>query len=89
MAAIPVIVMTAHSDLESAVSYLQGGDDLPKPFDIDEAVNIVKRANDTSPSTITPSAELLPEAQRYYGEAPAMQEVFPRHRALAHSPITV
>ena len=43
---LPVIVMTAHSDLDSAVSSYQGGafEYLPKPFDVDDAINLVKRA---------------------------------------------
>lgn len=88
---IPVIVMTAHSDLESAVSSYQGGafEYLPKPFDIDEAVNIVKRAIAHHQATTSPRAELLPTAQDIIGEAPAMQEVFRAIGRLAHSPITV
>jgi two-component system nitrogen regulation response regulator GlnG len=90
-AAIPVIVMTAHSDLESAVSSYQGGafEYLPKPFDIDEAVNIVKRAIAHRQTITSPNAELLPVAQDIIGEAPAMQEVFRAIGRLAHSPITV
>ena len=44
---LPVIIMTAHSDLDSAVASYQGGafEYLPKPFDVDEAVSLVKRAN--------------------------------------------
>lgn len=88
---IPVIVMTAHSDLESAVSSYQGGafEYLPKPFDIDEAVHVVKRALTHRQAIQLPHTETLPTAQDIIGEAPAMQEVFRAIGRLAHSPITV
>ncbi|MDF1642894.1 MAG: nitrogen regulation protein NR(I) [Pseudomonadales bacterium] len=89
---LPVIIMTAHSDLDSAVSAYQGGafEYLPKPFDIDDATNIVSRAlahasenqdtNDTP--VISPDEEII-------GEAPAMQEVFRAIGRLSKSNITV
>ncbi|MBL8253112.1 MAG: response regulator, partial [Candidatus Competibacter sp.] len=74
---LPVIIMTAHSDLDSAVSAYQGGafEYLPKPFDVDEAVALVRRACLTHRQRTEPAApdEPLPEI---IGEAPAMQEVF-------------
>ncbi|GJL83831.1 MAG: sigma-54-dependent Fis family transcriptional regulator [marine bacterium B5-7] len=76
---LPVILMTAHTDLDSAVSAYQGGafEYLPKPFDIDEAVSLVykaleharKRAHPTTAEVSTISPEII-------GEAPSMQEVF-------------
>jgi two-component system nitrogen regulation response regulator GlnG len=43
---LPVIIMTAHSDLDSAVSSYQSGafEYLPKPFDVDDAVTLIQRA---------------------------------------------
>ena len=92
---LPVIVMTAHSDLESAVSAFHGGafEYLPKPFDIKEVVNLAQRAcihgrqqqadaNRASTSNIEPTPEII-------GEAPAMQEVFRAIGRLARSHITV
>ncbi|MDD3518795.1 MAG: nitrogen regulation protein NR(I) [Chromatiales bacterium] len=89
--ALPVIIMTAHSDLESAVAAYHGGafEYLPKPFDVDEAVNLVKRAcqlrrereNGGEPAD-TASPEII-------GEAPAMQEVFRAIGRLSRSNITV
>ena len=86
---IPVIIMTAHSDLESAVeSYEHGAwEYLPKPFDIDEATQIVKRA-------ITPDEEAEEETDNQpkaeiIGEAPAMQEVFRAIGKLSNSNSTV
>jgi len=82
---LPVIVMTAHSDLESAVSAFHGGafEYLPKPFDVDEAVDRVQRAcvqARSSRSELEPLA--VPEATpEIIGAAPAMQEVF---RAIAY-----
>jgi len=90
---LPVIIMTAHSDLESAVSAFQGGafEYLPKPFDVDEAVDRVRRAcaqarnwrQDREPVS---APEATPEI---IGEAPSMQEVFRAIARLARSHITV
>ena len=89
---LPVIIMTAHSDLDSAVASYQGGafEYLPKPFDVDEAVALVKRANQNAqeqqnqeaPPALTRTPEII-------GEAPAMQEVFRAIGRLSHSNITV
>ncbi len=89
---LPVIIMTAHSDLDSAVASYQGGafEYLPKPFDVDEAVSLVKRANQHAqeqqglevPVALTRTPEII-------GEAPAMQEVFRAIGRLSHSNITV
>ncbi len=89
---LPVIIMTAHSDLDSAVSAYQGGafEYMPKPFDVDEAVAIVKRAidhrNQQRSSQSQPPKEETPEI---IGEAPAMQEVFRAIGRLSRSNITV
>ncbi|MGA0838391.1 MAG: nitrogen regulation protein NR(I) [Pseudomonadales bacterium] len=89
---LPVIVMTAHSDLDSAVTAYQRGafEYLPKPFDVDEAVAIVKRAITFAEETEVPAeprnAEPVPEI---IGQAPAMQEVFRAIGRLANSNITV
>ena len=89
---LPVIVMTAHSDLESAVASYQGGafEYLPKPFDVDEAVALVKRAISHAHEQEHPSgsAPSLPSTE-IIGEAPAMQEVFRAIGRLSHSNITV
>ena len=86
---IPIIVMTAHSDLESAVeSYEHGAwEYLPKPFDIDDAIQIVKRALSNEEGTVDylesrSKAEII-------GEAPAMQEVFRAIGKLSNSNSTV
>lgn len=90
---LPVIITTAHSDLDSAVaSYQQGAFEyLPKPFDIDEVVAVTERAlaharehlpAGTAREPDQPNAEII-------GEAPAMQEVFRAIGRLAHSNITV
>ncbi len=87
---LPVIVMTAHSDLDAAVSAYEGGafEYLPKPFDMDEAVELVQRAAAAARSSTPPDAkrENVPEI---IGEAPAMQEVFRAIGRLSRSNITV
>lgn len=86
---IPVIIMTAHSDLESAVSaYKQGAFEyLPKPFDLDEAVNIVQRAIQSK--TDKAPLQEAPKDIGIIGEAPAMQVVFRAIGRLTHSHINV
>ncbi|MDA9736607.1 nitrogen regulation protein NR(I) [Gammaproteobacteria bacterium] len=85
---IPVIIMTAHSDLDSAVeSYEHGAwEYLPKPFDIEEAISMVQRATaadeDKKEETSETQAEVI-------GEAPAMQEVFRAIGKLSNSNSTV
>ncbi|MCJ8168429.1 nitrogen regulation protein NR(I) [Atopomonas sediminilitoris] len=89
---LPVIVMTAHSDLESAVASYQGGafEYLPKPFDVDEAVSLVKRAGiHAREQQGLREPEQLPRTPEIIGEAPAMQEVFRAIGRLSHSNITV
>ena len=89
---LPVIIMTAHSDLDSAVASYQGGafEYLPTPFDVDDAVALVKRAqlhtreqqSQQEPASRHHTPEII-------GEAPAMQEVFRAIGRLSHSNITV
>jgi len=87
---VPVIVMTAYSDLDSAVAAFQGGayEYLPKPFDIDQAVELIRRALDESrreAEAVEPAAG-TPEI---LGQAPAMQEVFRAIGRLSQSSATV
>ena len=85
---IPIIIMTAHSDLESAVeSYEHGAwEYLPKPFDIEEAVSMVQRATAKESSEETETSKSKAEI---IGEAPAMQEVFRAIGKLSNSNSTV
>jgi len=88
--AVPVIVMTAYSDLESAVAAFQGGayEYLPKPFDVDQAVELIRRALDESQreqAALEPAGE-VPEI---LGQAPAMQDVFRAIGRLSQSSATV
>jgi len=87
---LPVIIMTAHSDLDSAVSAYQKGafEYLPKPFDVDEAVALVRRACDLRRRQAD-SMESPPPPPEILGEAPAMQEVFRAIGRLSRSHITV
>lgn len=88
----PVIIMTAYSDLESAVAAFQGGafEYLPKPFDIDHAVKLIRRAMDESrhiaQQTDSDKVEATPEI---LGSAPSMQEVFRAVGRLSQSHATV
>jgi two-component system, NtrC family, nitrogen regulation response regulator GlnG len=89
---LPVIVMTAHSDLDSAINAYQSGafEYLPKPFDVDEAVAIVRRAITFAAETKAPPRQSEPEAvPEIIGQAPAMQEVFRAIGRLANSNVTV
>jgi two-component system nitrogen regulation response regulator GlnG len=87
---LPVIVMTAHTDLDSAVAAYQGGafEYLPKPFDIDQAVELVRRAATQQQRAATPASEArrIPEM---LGHAPAMQEMFRAIGRLSRSSMTV
>ena len=85
---IPIIIMTAHSDLKSAVeSYEHGAwEYLPKPFDIEEAVSMVQRATTKDNTEIEETDESQAEI---IGEAPAMQEVFRAIGKLSNSNSTV
>ncbi|MFT4822696.1 MAG: two-component system nitrogen regulation response regulator GlnG [Halioglobus sp.] len=89
---LPVIITTAHSDLESAVASYQRGafEYLPKPFDIEEVISITERAlaHAQEKRAETPPRQELPQTE-IIGEAPAMQEVFRAIGRLAHSNITV
>ena len=88
--AVPVIIMTAYSDLDSAVSAFQGGayEYLPKPFDVDQAVALIRRAMDES---LREGAALEPAmaSPEILGQAPAMQEVFRAIGRLSQSSATV
>ena len=90
---IPVIIMTAHSDLDSAVNAYQGGafEYLPKPFDMDEAVTLSKRAltHAREQNAKNQQQETVPLAAGLIGEAPAMQEVFRAIGRLSRSSISV
>ncbi|PKD42033.1 nitrogen regulation protein NR(I) [Methylomonas sp. Kb3] len=91
---LPVIVMTAHSDLESAVSAFHGGafEYLPKPFDVTEVVETVQRAcahSKQRQSDLVQAPPTVEETPEIIGEAPAMQEVFRAIGRLARSHITV
>ncbi len=87
---IPVIIMTAYSDLESAVSAFQSGafEYLPKPFDINHAVELIRRALEQSQRK-SASTEEVAVAAEILGQAPAMQEVFRAIGRLSQSNATV
>jgi two-component system nitrogen regulation response regulator GlnG len=87
---LPVIIMTAYSDLDSAVAAFQGGayEYLPKPFDVDHAIELIRRAmeesvrKDSASETVEATPEIL-------GQAPAMQEIFRAIGRLGQSHATV
>ena len=88
--ALPVIVMTAFSDLDSAVASFQGGafEYLPKPFDVTKAVELIQRAVDESLSD-PPADERATEVPEMLGQAPAMQDLFRAIGRLSQSQVTV
>lgn len=86
---LPIIIMTAYSDLDSAVASFQGGafEYLPKPFDIDKAIELVRRATEENEEEEQAPAEET--ASEIIGKAPAMQEVFRAIGRLSQSKATV
>ncbi len=89
--ALPVIIMTAYSDLDSAVAAFQGGafEYLAKPFDIDKAVELIRRAVDESMRGTHANEAVLTEAPEMLGQAGAMQDMFRAIGRLSHSAATV
>ncbi len=87
---VPVIIMTAHSDLDSAVAAFQGGafEYLPKPFDIDHAIALIRRATSEA-RVVPPAAAVAAETPEILGQAPSMQEVFRAIGRLSQSNATV
>ncbi len=87
---LPVIIMTAYSDLDSAVSSFQGGafEYLPKPFDLPKAVELIRRAVEESLREES-SDEHVAEVPEMLGQAPAMQDVFRAIGRLSQSNVTV
>ena len=87
---LPVIIMTAFSDLDSAVSAFQGGafEYLPKPFDLPKAVELIRRAVEESQREEV-AEERMAEAPEMLGQAPAMQDVFRAIGRLSQSNVTV
>lgn len=87
---LPVIIMTAFSDLDSAVSAFQGGafEYLPKPFDLPKAVELIRRAVEESQREEV-AEERLSAAPEMLGQAPAMQDVFRAIGRLSQSNVTV
>ncbi len=87
---LPVIIMTAYSDLESAVAAFQGGafEYLPKPFDVDQAVDLIRRAVGESMRE-EGTEENAPGSPEILGQAPSMQEVFRAIGRLSNSGATV
>ncbi|MDB5803478.1 MAG: putative response regulator, NtrC [Betaproteobacteria bacterium] len=87
---LPVIIMTAYSDLESAVAAFQGGafEYLPKPFDVENAIELILRAVEESMRE-TAAEETVEESPEILGAAPSMQEVFRAIGRLSQSHATV
>ncbi len=90
MPGLPVIIMTAYSDLDSAVSAFQGGafEYLPKPFDLTKAIELIRRAVEESQREQT-SAINVDSTPEMLGQAPAMQDVFRAIGRLSQSNVTV
>ena len=94
---IPVIIMTAHSDMDSAVSAYEKGafEYLPKPFDIHDAIALAKRASEQyrsqhiEESAVADEQNIMLESQEIIGQSPAMQEVFRAIGRLSKSSISV
>ena len=87
---VPVIIMTAHTDLDSAVGAFQGGafEYLPKPFDLPKAVELIRRAVEESQREEV-TEERQTATPEMLGQAPAMQDVFRAIGRLSQSQVTV
>ncbi|MET0963828.1 MAG: nitrogen regulation protein NR(I) [Noviherbaspirillum sp.] len=87
---LPVIIMTAFSDLDSAVAAFQGGafEYLAKPFDLDKAVELIRRALEESLREVN-EEQIISETPEILGQAPAMQDVFRAIGRLSQSNVTV
>jgi len=87
---VPVIIMTAYSDLDSAVAAFQGGafEYLPKPFDVDHAIALIRRAGSDA-GAVSAALASTGDAPEMLGQAPAMQEVFRAIGRLSQSHVTV
>lgn len=87
---LPIIVMTAHADLDNAVSAYESGafEYLPKPFDIDQVVELVRRAAESAAKPISGRTENTPMPE-LLGKAPAMQQVFRAIGRLSRSAVSV
>ncbi len=93
---LPVIIMTAFSDLDTAVQAFQGGafEYLPKPFDVEQAIALIRRAVSANPNadadaTTSANAATKPEEREMLGKAAAMQDVFRAIGRLSSSHVTV
>ena len=88
---LPIIIITAHSDLDSAVAAYQGGafEYLPKPFDVDQAIDLVRRAVRHHVADSAGGSGEVSMTANLVGAAPAMQEVFRAIGRLSHSEINV
>jgi len=88
---LPVIIMTAHSDLDTAVAAFKGGafEYLPKPFDIEEALKVINRAIRQSKKDQQVDSEQQQQVTEIIGEAPAMQQLFRALGRLSRSEATV
>ena len=87
---LPVIIMTAYSDLDSAVSAFQGGafEYLPKPFDLTKAIELIRRALEESQREAVGAVD-VDSTPEMLGQAPAMQDVFRAIGRLSQSNVTV
>jgi two-component system nitrogen regulation response regulator GlnG len=90
MPGLPVIIMTAYSDLDSAVSAFQGGafEYLPKPFDLTKAIELIRRAVEESQREAVGAVD-VDSTPEMLGQAPAMQDVFRAIGRLSQSHVTV
>ena len=89
--ALPVVVMSAHTDVASTAGAFRGGahEFLSKPFDLDDAVAVVRRALPRVPAQAAPASEAADDAPALAGETPAMQALFRAIGRLAQAPLSV
>lgn len=89
---LPVIIMTAYSDVESAVASFKGGafEYLAKPFDVVKAVEVIDRARKASAErSSTVGTKVVHDPFALIGQAESMQEIFRAIGRLSQSSVTV
>ena len=89
---LPTIVITAHSDIDNALSAYKGGafEYLPKPFDVDKIRSLALKALNQSDSTVSlKESNVTMQQSKIIGQAQSLQNLFRAIGKISNSDITV